>query len=129
VATFDSQTSGQDQQVRGYIRLVTYPGGDGRVTLELVPEIHHGQPRPTIGVADQAFFFSHRQSIQVLDELKVTARLRPGETLMMGPGPQLTDLGGMLFGHGTRNDFWQRLLLVRLVRTQHDDLFGDRDNP
>ncbi len=128
VTTSDSQFTGQGQQVRGFIKLVTYPKGDGRVTIELVPEIHHGRQRPTIGVADDAFFFKNQQSVQVLKELKVIYSVRPGETLIMGPNAQLTELGGVMFGHGQRNDFWHRLLLIRLVRTQHDDLFEAKKN-
>jgi hypothetical protein len=127
VATFDSQSTGQGEQVRVFCKLTTYPKGDGRVTIELVPEIHHGRQRPTIGVADEAFFFKNQQSVQVLNELKVMYSLRPGETLIMGPNAQLSELGGVMFGHGQRNDFWHRLLLIRLVRTQHDDLFETKN--
>ncbi len=123
VTTSDSQFTGQGEQVRGFIKLVTYPKGDGRVTIELVPQIHHGRQRPTIGVAEDAFFFKNQQSVQVLKELRVMYSVRPGETLILGPNAQLEALGGVMFGHGQRNDFWHRLLLIRLVRTQHDDLF------
>lgn len=117
------QTAAEGEQARGYIQLRTYPTGDTGVRLVVTPEIRFGQPKARFGVAEGSFTYSARQSTQILEELKFETQLKPGQTLVLGANRQLSDLGGFLFGPSEAGGFGQRLILVRLVHSQRDDLF------
>ena len=123
VTTQRSQYAGQGENVRAYAEISTYPQGDGRVDLVVVPQLHFGEVRPTIDVAEGSFFIKQQQSITAIEDLRLKVSVRPGETLVVGPTSQLVDLGELMFGNGERTDFWHRLLLLRVVQTQQDDLF------
>lgn len=128
IKTKGSQFAGQGENVRAHAGISTYPKGDGRVELVVVPELHFGEIRPTIGVVEGAFFIKPQQTIKPIDDLRLNVNVRPGETVVIGPTNQVVDLGELMFGNGERKDFWHRLLLVRVVHTQHDDLFEIRAN-
>jgi hypothetical protein len=117
------QTAGEGEQARGFIRLRTYPTGDSGLRLVVTPEIRHGKSKASFGVAEGSFTYSAKQSSQVLDELKFEAQLKPGQTLVLGANRQLSDLGGFFFGPSGGADYGQRVILVRLVHSQRDDLF------
>ncbi len=139
------QSVGVGTDVRGTWNLTTHPNGDGSVRLIVTPQLHHGKIRSEIGVAEGGFLFQARQKIQKLQELKFDVTLQPGETLMIAATPDLTDLGELFFTPWITADevseakspesvsrqamLWseqgsQRMLLVRLVHTQMDDLFA-----
>ena len=120
------QTAGEGEQARGFIRLRTYPAGDSSLRLVVTPEIRYGRQQASFGVAEGSFTYSAKQSMQVLSELKFETRLKPGQTLVLGANPQLSDLGGFLFGPTDNAEFGQRVILVRLVHSQRDDLFDSR---
>lgn len=120
-------SAGAGKLVRGVMSIKTYPQGDGSVRLAVTPQIHHGETRTEIGVVDRSFLFQNRQSLIEFKELKIEVDLLPGETLICGPTSDIADLGELFFGvpeavHGN-----QRIVLIRLVQTQWDDLFGWRD--
>ena len=129
----DEQTAGFGNQVRGMMSITTYPNGDGSVRLLLRPEIHHGQSRPRIGVGQRSFLVESSQHVTPVDELKFEVTLRPGESLVVAPTKDIAELGGILLGsHGNavgnsdskRAVPTHRILMVRVVQTQMDDLFG-----
>lgn len=117
------QTAGTGEQARGFMQLRTYPTGDGGVRLVVTPEIRHGQPKASFGVAEGSFTYSTEQSSQIFDELKFETLLKPGQTLLLGANRQLSGLGGFLFGPSEGADYGQRVILIRLVHSQRDDLF------
>ena len=112
-------------QAQGIFALHVTPQPDGRVQLELVPEIHHGEPRQHI-TGEQSFFrLETSRAKRAFDELKLTAVLGPGAMLLLGSQPNRQgSLGHYFFlesnGRDDRPD--QKLVLVRLCQTQHDDL-------
>jgi hypothetical protein len=98
---------------------------DGRVQLELTPELQHGESRLN-WVGDQSIF---RQEMsrkkRPFEELKLTAVLGPGAMLLLGSQPNRPgSLGHYFFldsnGRDERPD--EKLILIRLSQTQHDDL-------
>jgi len=113
------------EQAQGIFALHVAPQPDGRVQLELVPEIHHGQNRQH-WVGDQAIFrLETGRPKRTFEELKLTAVMGPGAVLLLGSQPNRPgSLGHYFFlesnGHDDRLD--QKLILVRLSQTQHDDL-------
>lgn len=128
VRTKRSQYAGQGENVRAHAEISTYPKGDGRVELVVIPQLHFGEVRPTIDVAEGTFYIKPQQTIKAIEDLRLSIKVRPGETMVVGPTSQLVDLGELMFGNGDRTDFWHRLLLVRVVQTQHDDLFEIESN-
>jgi hypothetical protein len=109
-------------EAQGVLALTALPQADGRVRLEVVPELHHGQARPHF-VGDQAMWrLETGRSRKTLDEMKISALLAPGTILLLGSMPDRPgSLGHYFFTEGD-DKIQQKLLVVRLCQTQHDDL-------
>ena len=124
-------TAGAGTQVRAVMEVKTYPNGDGTVRIVCTPTLHLGQPRPQIGVSQQAFIYENSQDKQLLDELSFELCLRSGESAIIGPTSDLGDLGALFFANPNRSEIESdasdngsfRFLMVRLLQTQMDDLF------
>jgi hypothetical protein len=119
------QLGGQPySQAQGILAVKSSPQPDGRVRLELVPELHHGQPRVNY-VAKQGMLLQVAgRPKRVFDDMTLTADLSPGAMLVMS---SLSNRPGSLGHHFfTENDgrLEQKLLIVRLSQTQHDALFN-----
>ena len=135
----DSQTVGFGKLVQGVISITTFPQGDGSVRLVVLPEIHHGQAHPRIGAGQGSFLIESTQHITPIDELKFEVSLRCGESLVIAPTKDVSEKGKIFFGSlqptviASELDKGildkpvptHRMLLVRVVQTQMDDLFSD----
>jgi hypothetical protein len=127
------QTVGSAKSVLGVMTVTTYPQGDGSVRLVLRPEIHHGQSRTRIGVAERSFLVEESQSVTPVDELKLDVTLRSGESIVLAPTSDVGDVGKVMFGVGEEAlgvekkpyHALHRMLLIRVVQTQMDDLFSN----
>ena len=104
--------------------LKTFPLGDGRVRMELTPEIHHGPPRNDWkGDSGMWQFHVSRKRLR-FDELRVEAVLSPGESVLLGCTPTVRGLGMLCFVDPDRSlDSLHTLLIIRLSQTQRDDRF------
>ena len=113
------------EQAQGIFALHVTPQPDGRMQLELVPEIHHGANRQRY-VADQAIFrFETGRAKRAFEEMKLTAVMGPGAMLLLGSQPNRQgSLGHYFFleSNGRDDQLDEKLILVRLCQTQHDDL-------
>lgn len=127
ISTPRGKSAGAGKSVRGVFSIKTFPNGDGSVRVKLLPQIHHGEPRTQIGVFDKSFLFQSQQSIVDLADLATEIELLPGETLVVGATSDVDDLGKLFFGTPGSDQKHQRLVLIRLVQTQWDDLFGRRN--
>ncbi len=113
------------EQAQGIFAMHVTPLPDGRVQIELVPEVQHGQPKQRWAL-DQTFSrMETRRDKRAFDDLKLTATLGPGGMLLLGSQPNRQgSLGHYFFlennGHDDRFD--QKLILVRVCQTQHNDL-------
>jgi hypothetical protein len=68
-----------------------------------------------------------KQNETTYSQIPVHVVLVPGETLVIYSKAETGELGDLLFGSGNAADpDLKRILLVRLVHTQHDDLFEPR---
>jgi hypothetical protein len=119
------QLSGQTyEQAQGIFAIRSFPQPDGRVRLELVPELHHDQMRQH-WVGDQGMMrLEVSRPKQIYDDMSVSAEFSPGTILILSSLPNRQgSLGHYFF---TENDgrLQQKLLLVRLAQTQHDGLFN-----
>ena len=113
------------EEAQGIFALHVTPQPDGRVELELVPEVHHGQARQHL-VGDQYFpRLETGRPKRAFDELKLTATLGPGAMLLLGSQSKVQgSLGHYFFleSNGRDDRFDEKLVLVRICQTQHNDL-------
>ena len=120
----NGQLCGQTyRQAQGLFAVKSYPQSDGQVRLELVPELHHDQPRQH-WVGNQGMMrLEASRPRRVFDDMAISATLPPGAMLVLG---SLSSRPGSLGHHffsdkrGGRCD--QKLLVLRLTQAQHDDL-------
>jgi hypothetical protein len=107
--------------------LLATPHGDGQATLQLTPEIEHGELKNRWVPIDGALVQQVGKTQQVYDHLRIQTQLSPGQTLVLGA----TDEAGGLAQHffSVREPTPRRtLVLVRLAQTQQDDLFLSRES-
>lgn len=129
----EMQTPGYGEHVRGVMAVSTFPQGDGSVRLIIRPEIHDGASRPRIGVGGGTFLIESGQSVTPIDDLKMDITLRAGEAIVLAPTSDVSDLGRIFFGgseldnhsESKKRPHTHRILLIRVVQTQMDDLFSD----
>jgi hypothetical protein len=121
----DGRLRGQTyRQAQGLFALKAFPQPDGQVRLELVPELHHDQPRQK-WVVDQegALRLEVERPKDVFDDLAISANLSPGALLILSSLPNRpVSLGHHFFTEKDERQE-QKLLVVRLSQTQHDALF------
>jgi hypothetical protein len=110
------------QDAQCLFSLLATPGGDGRTTLQLTPEIEHGELKNRWVPVDGALMNQVGKSRQVYDQLRLELPLSPGQTLVIGATEEPSGLGQHFF---TLKDPTPRrtMLLIRVAQTQQDDLF------
>jgi hypothetical protein len=121
------QLSGRTfNQAQGIFEVKTFPQPDGRVRLELVPELHHDQPKPHYVVGSQGVLkLETSRPKEVYDDMTVVADLPPGAMLILSSLPNRPgSLGHQFFTTGDDGLREQKLLIVRLSQTQQDGLFN-----
>jgi hypothetical protein len=111
-------------KAQGLLALKAVPEADGQTRLNLVPEIHYGEPRQRYVGQGAALILEAGRARKVFDELTITAGLLPGHMLLISsldsrPGT----LGHQFFTCKSNGRVEQKLLLIRLAQTQHDSLF------
>ena len=116
-------------QAQGLLALTPQPERDGRVRLTLIPELHHGQPRQQwVGGegADQGLLrLQAGRPRRIFDAMTVVATLAPGDMLLMSSLPNRPgSLGHHFFTCGETQRREQKLLVIRLAQTQHNDLLA-----
>lgn len=124
VGVDEQRRSGMCENATCFFELRTYPMGNGTAEIELCPRIRHGEARPKLSSENNAFSLRPLFDEVALTEVAFGCRLKPGETLIVGPTYPASGLGEtFLDGAATESDV-VRLVLVRLARTQMDDLFS-----
>lgn len=112
------------EQAQCQFSLVSQPLADGRVRLELTPEVHYGQPKQGWVGHEGAFRWDAERQRRVLDQLRVELTLAPGETLVLSCTSDAAGVGRQFFVSERAARKHKRLLLIRLAQTQFDDLFA-----
>jgi hypothetical protein len=113
------------EQAQGVFVVKPYPQPDGQVRLEITPELQYGQPKqnfaldPANGVTRMDFGKRKRS----FNELAINATLAPGSMLVMCGLPNRPGSLGYNFFTQKEGKPIQKLLIIRLSQTQHDDLF------
>ncbi|MBT6846751.1 MAG: hypothetical protein HOA14_04965, partial [Planctomycetaceae bacterium] len=131
VITSDSQYSAAERfsQAQCQFQIKTYPQGDGRVRIELIPQIHHGDPRAEFTGQDGAWLLKTQRAIKQYDTVPIEAMISPGESLLLSADSHNKGLGRQFFVINDDDEKTNHLLLMRLVHTQYDDLFAPNETP
>ncbi len=102
---------------------------DGRVRLALTPELQYGDPVSRFVGRQYAFHIETSRSRRVFDDLRISAALMAEEMLVIGGLPNRpSSLGHHFFTQKTAGQEEQKLLVIRLSQTQHDELFSPSDD-
>ena len=111
-------------QAQGLLAAKTFPQSDGRVRVELVPELHHSRSRQR-WVGDQGVLrLETGRPRRVFGKMAVSATLSPGSMILLSSLPSRPGSLGHQFFTDSDGRPEQKLLVVRLAQTQHDGLFG-----
>jgi hypothetical protein len=97
----------------------SYPKGDGRVRIELVPEVEYGEPRNRRVATEGIWRLDFGRDRKTFDSMRIEAVLEPGQTLLVSCGADPVGLGRSYFHREEETAF----LLIRLAQTQLDGLF------
>ncbi len=115
-------------QAQGVLAVKTFPESDGGVRVEMTPEVQYGQSRQR-WIVDQDVV---GQSIGRLDasrpkyafnDLTMKTTLQPGSVFVMTCLPKREGSAGHHLFTEENSCLDQKLLILRLSQTQHDDLF------
>jgi hypothetical protein len=106
------------------LALKPYPQGDGRVRLDLTPEIEHGELQNRWAQQDGSLMQRIGRDRVVLDRLRTVATLSAGQVLLLSTTPDVKGLGEHFFSETAAGRVERTLVLVRVAQTQWDDLFA-----
>jgi hypothetical protein len=111
------------EQAQGVISLRCFPQGDGRVQMDLGPEIEFGDFRQRWVGGQGSFVLDVDRQRKTFDPLEVSTLLSPGQTLLVTATPEAKGLGGQFFALASGERDRRSIMLLRLAQTQLDDLF------
>jgi hypothetical protein len=122
----------EEGQVRGHrltdaqclLALKPYPQGDGRVKLDITPEVEHGQLKSQWVGSEGSLMQRIGRDRLVCDRLRIEALLTPGQVLLVSNTADIKGLGEHFFAETAGGTVERTLLLVRVAQTQYDDLFA-----
>lgn len=114
------------RQAEGRLLLRCDSETDGRVRLELVPELQHGELRTQTTGHDGVFIWKPERQRQTFSELKMNVKLAAGEMFVIGCLPNRPQSVGHCFftEQGTEKPT-QRLWVVRVAQASPDRAFAD----
>lgn len=127
VTTIDGQLSGQsfDNRPTAILTMTPFPQADGKAVLDFVPEVQYGDAQSKYLATEFGMRQEQRRPSKIWKDLKIQAQLEQGNVLVIAATQPPKLLGGSFFVTDTVHGSEEHLvLLVRLVATQMDDLFG-----
>ncbi len=111
---------------QGVMVIRTQTCGDGSVTLELLPEIQYGQPRQTFEYDAGSVTMATARPKRSFDTLRCKLNVRPGQFLVLTSLPDMGgNVGSFFFVNDENNGVGteQKLLCLRILQTQHNDMY------
>jgi hypothetical protein len=110
---------------QGLFAMKVYPQGDGRVRLEIIPELQHGEAKTRYIGDDGMFRLDASRPKQSFEKLTVEMPLSPGQMLVLTCHPDRPgSLGYQFFTEALSDRVEQKLLVIRLTPRKYDDLFS-----
>lgn len=105
------------------LSIMVRPVPDGSVRFEITPFLTFGQNELITRYKYGQIVRAYEQPTKTFDELCCNLPLRPGQFLVIGPSRRdATGLGRYFFTQGN-GDFEQKIVVLRLLFTQHDERF------
>jgi hypothetical protein len=98
-----------------------------RITVELTPELHHGEIRNRYKGSREHGMFVNTPSRerQVFDELRIETDLEPGELLILGSSGDSPSSIGHAFHRTESSGKWEtKLVVVRAAEVPPSQLFA-----
>lgn len=115
-------------KAKGVLQLKSTPDRDGRVRVELLPQLQYGEVQQRFTGSYGAFKLETGPSRRDFDSLAMSAALTPGSMIVLSSVPNRSGaLGHHFFTCQSSGKLEQKLLVIRLSQTQHDDLFDPQD--
>ncbi len=126
VLLWDSgQLNGQTYaKAQTLLSMKAFPKDDGRVRLELLPELYHDESRQRWVGGQGTLRLQAGRPSRTFDQLAISAVLSPGAMLLITAAPDRPGSLGHHFFTEAQSNPQQKLLIIRLAQTQHDDLFS-----
>ncbi len=112
------------RQAQALLATRAFLEGDGRVRLELIPELHHDAPRQHWVGSQGMMRLQTRRPRRAFADMGISATLSPGSMLVLGSLPNRPGSLGHHFFTEDQGQLEQKLLVIRLAQTQHDELFS-----
>jgi len=114
----------QLHQAQCLFGLKPYPQGDGRVQIDLLPEVEHGDVRQQ-WVAGEAMLMQRvGREKMTFEALRLSLSLAPGQMIVASATSPPKGLGEHFFVEAVAGTPSRSLLFIRLAHTQQDDLFA-----
>ncbi|HVX10346.1 MAG TPA: hypothetical protein VHC22_04160 [Pirellulales bacterium] len=113
------------RNAQGTLVTKVVPEPDGRVKLDIAPEVEYGEARQQIMPGEGgAWTMQIVPPRKTFDSLRFTATMSPGEVLIVGRrGDQPGSLGHQFFTDSRSDVPTQIVLLIRVMKGKADDLF------
>jgi hypothetical protein len=113
-------------KAEGRLAMHVTPQADGAVRMELVPELHYGEPRTQTTPSDGRFIWTTQREKEVFSELKLDCTLSAGEMLLITclDGRPLS-IGHHLFVHADGETANRTLWAIRVARAGGDRAFAE----
>src|SRR6185295_10354532 len=122
----DGQLRGRTYyKAEGRLALRAYPEPDGKIRVELTPELEHGEQHQRWVGNDGIMRLDAARPKRVFDQLALTARLAPGEFLIMTNLNERSGTAGhYFFSQGAAADQpEQKILAIRAAQAVADSRF------
>ncbi len=122
----DGQLRGETfEQCQGMLALKVVPDNEGRVRLEVVPELHYGEPQRRFSSSEGVLNLETGRPRKAIVRLAHDATLSPGDLYVLGSSQaKQGSLGDYFFTVESGNTPHAKLLFIRLAHTQNDGLFS-----
>jgi hypothetical protein len=104
--------------------LKPYPQGDGRVKIDVTPEVEHGEVKQQWVGGNGTMMQRMGKDRIVLDAMRLVTTISPGQSILLSATESAHGLGEHFFVETAGGTVERTLLLVRVAQTQHDDLFA-----
>jgi hypothetical protein len=94
-----------------------FPEGDGRLRIELTPEVQYGEFKQQWVSKDLAMRMDARREILMLDHTRMSAKLLEGQALIVAPMMPPWGLGELvLSGRAADGSTDQTVMVIRVAR-------------
>ncbi len=111
-------------KAQGVVAVRAIPEKDGRVLLEVVPELHHGDSQRNYSGSQGAWRIDMARPRLAFDDMAVSTYMTPGHMVVLSSLPSRQgSLGHNFLTTDSSGSLEQKLLVIRLSQTQHDELF------